>query len=60
MSVRTSLNQVEKWFVHPRVHNANELVDFDPLVVVFEPEVGDQFLSSEVSERVLQFHQLDE
>lgn len=40
--------------------NANELQDFGPSVVVLEPEVGDQLLSSEVSERILQFHKLDE
>ena len=40
--------------------NVNELQDFGPSVVVLEPEVGDQFLSSEVSERILQFHKLDE
>ena len=30
------------------------------LVVIFESEVGDQFLSLEVTQRVLQLHQLDE
>lgn len=60
MSVRTSLDQAEERFVHTHTHDANELQDFDLSVVVLEPEVCDQFLSSEVSERILQFHQLDE
>jgi hypothetical protein len=45
MSVRTCLS-IET--VSAQAHNANELQDFGPSVVVLEPEVGDQFLASEV------------
>ncbi len=33
---------------------------FVPSVVVFEAEVGDEFFTAQVAQRVLQFHQLDE
>ena len=57
MSVRTELVQTE-----PRKSKGdpNKLRGVDSLVVVFEPEVRNQLLSSQVSKRILQFHQLDE